>query len=113
MMPIARSVDRNLKFTLVQSAPACPLNPPWTVSNRYMITPERAPSVPDSGLVAAAAVPPERLNMSRWSRVTAHVRGATRWGHMDTRTAPRGFSNTRSSYVSFPVTYIHAAVLLR
>ena len=39
MMPIARSVDRNLKFTLVQSSIACPLSPPWTVSNRYMITP--------------------------------------------------------------------------
>ena len=47
MMPIARSVDRNLKFTLVQSSLACPLSPPWTVSNRYMITPV------GPGLVAA------------------------------------------------------------
>ena len=39
MMPIARSVDRNLKFPLVPSFPACSLNPPWTVNNRYMITP--------------------------------------------------------------------------
>ena len=39
MMPIARSVDRNLKFPLVPSSLACPLSPPWTVSNRYMITP--------------------------------------------------------------------------
>ena len=38
-MPIARSVDRNLKFTLVQSALTCPSSPPWTVSDRYMITP--------------------------------------------------------------------------
>ena len=38
MMPIARSVDRNLKFPLFP-VPCMSPESPWTVSNRYMITP--------------------------------------------------------------------------